>query len=375
MKRMRWGALVLGIVLLAAPAGAGWPPTAQKEIVQDAITVSPKEMKAFLEKQKPQVLRGMEIPLRTIRDFREQTFYPSVPTTGAVRKTAEHTAAAAAALRANDEAGAAKEFGMAATYAASIVQPRRFGGRETGHWEFHSQLIPSTLKLVGFTRPVKIQDLLVPAGRKAAGMAEDHHSDTERYEMALRLVRDVWIVAWLDGGREIEEDVAVEHSYKRVGEARAFTLDMAKKDPVTKPTVQAVRRWIIPFDKSEGHAIFVRAKLNNKIEATFHLDTGASLVTISWATARDLGIKITPETERASFMTANGVISAPIVELESIAVGLSLGDPAVAKKVKVSVCNGCGQGAIIEGLLGLSFLNNFNYRVDTERGHLVLESK
>lgn len=221
---------------------------------------------------------------------------------------------------------------------------------------------------------MKIQDLLVPAGRKAAAMRDDHHSDTERYEMALKLVRDSWIAAWLDGGREIEEDVAVEHSYKRVGEARAFTLDMAEKKE-TKPTVQAVRRWIIPFDKSDGHAIYVRAKLNNKVEATFHLDTGASLVTISWATARDLGIKITPETERAAFQTANGVISAPIVELDSIAVGLAAGDPAVAKKVRVSVCNGCGQGAIIEGLLGLSFLNNFNYRVDSARGHLVLESK
>ncbi len=372
---MRWGALVLGIVLLAAPAGAGWPPTAQKEIVQDAITVSPKELKVFLEKQKAQVLLGMEIPLLTIRDFREQTFYASAPTTGAVRKTAEHTAAATAALRANDEAGAAKELGVAATYAAAIVQPRRFAGRETGHVDFHTQLIPSTLKLGGFTRPVKIQDLLVPAGRKAAGMGEDQQSDTERYEMALRLVRDVWLVAWLDGGREIEEDLTVEHAYKRVGEARAFAVDMAKKDPATKPTVQAVRRWIIPFDKRDGHAIFVRARLNNKIDTTYHLDTGASLVTISRATARDLKIKITPETERIGLMTANGAIAAYLVELESIAVGLSLREPAVATKVKVAVCSSCGQGAIIEGLLGLSFLNNFNYRVDTERGHLVLESK
>ena len=375
MKRMRWGALILGIVWLAAPAGAGWPPTAQKEIVQDAITVSPKELKVFLEKQMAQVLLGMEIPLVTIRDIRDQTFYSSAPTTGAVRKTAEHTAAAAAALRANDEAGAAKELGVAATYAAAIVQPRRFAGRESGQWEFHSQLIPTTLKLGGFTRPVKIQDMLVPAGRKAAGMADDHQSDTERYEMALKLVRDVWIVAWLDGGREIEEDLTMEHAYKRAGEARAFTVDMVKTDPATKPTVQAVRRWIIPFDKRQGLAIYVRARLNNKIDATYHLDTGASLVTISRATVRDLKIKITPETERIGLMTANGAIAAYLVELESVAVGLSLGEPAVAKKVKVAVCSSCGQGAIIEGLLGLSFLNNFNYRVDTERGHLVLESK
>ncbi len=370
MKTARTLGLALGAFLaVAAAASAGWPPATQKEMVEDAILVSPKELKAFLEKHKAEVLRGAEVPLLTIRDFREQTFYPSAPTTGTVRKGAEHITAAAAALRANDDARAARQLGMAATYVASVTLPRRLAGRETGHWEFHSQLIPSSIKLAGFTRPVKLPDMLVPAGKKAAGMGDDHQSDTERYEMALKLVRDAWLVAWLDGGREIEEDLSLEHSYKRAGVARAFTLDMVEK-PETKPTVAAVRRWVIPFDKSEGKAIFVRAKLNNKIEALFHLDTGASLVTISYATARDLGIKITSETERANFMTANGVISAPIVELDSLALG-----DAVARKVKVSVCNSCGQGAIIEGLLGLSFLNNFNYRVDTERGQLILETK
>ncbi len=48
---------------------------------------------------------------------------------------------------------------------------------------------------------------------------------------------------------------------------------------------------------------------------------------------------------------------------------------AVALKVKAIVCDSCGQGAIIEGLLGLSYLNNFNYKVDSDRGHLILETK
>jgi len=161
-------------------------------------------------------------------------------------------------------------------------------------------------------------------------MGDDHQSDTERYEMALKLVRDAWLVAWLDGGREIEEDLKVEHSYKRVGEARGFTLD---ETPKGKPTVQAVRRWVIPFDKEiGGKAIFVKVKLNNKLDVTYHLDTGASLVTISRATARELGIQVTRETKRISVMTANGVLEVPLVELESVGIA-----DAVALKVRADL--------------------------------------
>ena len=60
----------------------------------------------------------------------------------------------------------------------------------------------------------------------------------------------------------------------------------------------------------------------------------------------------------------------PIIEIASVAVG-----QAKVNKVKASVCNQCALGAVIEGLLGLSYLNHFNYRVDPERGHLVLETK
>ena len=48
---------------------------------------------------------------------------------------------------------------------------------------------------------------------------------------------------------------------------------------------------------------------------------------------------------------------------------------SLAIKVKASVCDSCGHGAVIEGLLGLSYLNNFNYKVDSDRGHLILETK
>ena len=125
---MKSGSLVSLAVLAglcAAPADAGWPPAAQREIVQAAIHLAPPELKSFLEPHRIEVLRGAEIPLISLKDFRAQQFHPTAPAEGAVRRAAEHFQAAVAALRAKDDARAARQLGMASTYAAAVVQPSR----------------------------------------------------------------------------------------------------------------------------------------------------------------------------------------------------------------------------------------------------------
>ncbi len=128
--------------LCAAPAGAGWPPAAQREIVRDAIHLAPAELKAFLETHRADVLRGAEIPLISVKDFRAQQFYPTARAAGAVRKAAEHPQVAVAALRGKDDAQAARQLGMASTCGAAVVQPRRYAGRETADAELASDVIP-----------------------------------------------------------------------------------------------------------------------------------------------------------------------------------------------------------------------------------------
>ncbi len=358
---MKTGSLVCFIVLAglsAAPAAAGWPPAVQKEIVQDASHLAPGELKAFLEQHRIEVLRGAEIPLRSLKDFRNQTFYATAPGEGAVRKTAEHVGAAVDALKSKDEARAARQLGLASTYAAAVVQPRRFAGREVGDIEFSTANIPPSVKWPGFERPGSLQDLLVAAGTWAAGVKQDMQGDGDRYARAVTLVLETWLVAWLESGRDIAGDLKAERTYKRGGEGDG-----------TKPAVRAAGKFVIPF-KKDGAAIFVRAMLNNKVPATFVLDTGATLVTISSGTARELGIVVTPETPRITARTASGTVTSPVVELASIKIG-----DAEGTKVRVAVCDTCAMGALIEGLLGLSYLGQFNFSLDMERGHLVLEPK
>ena len=124
----------------------------------------------------------------------------------------------------------------------------------------------------------------------------------------------------------------------------------------------------IPFEK-QGQVVIVEAKLNKKASAKFVVDTGASYTMISSAVAKELDIDTGQERRTAPFQTANGIIQAPLVSLDSINVGGMeihnltaavhdiLADPRVA------------------GLLGLNFLSNFRMDIDTQKGVLHLEKK
>ena len=62
----------------------------------------------------------------------------------------------------------------------------------------------------------------------------------------------------------------------------------------------------------------VTASLNQGTSQDFIVDTGASMVTIPYSTAADLGIIITVRNPRRTVYTAGGVMYAPEVVLDSI---------------------------------------------------------
>ena len=115
-----------------------------------------------------------------------------------------------------------------------------------------------------------------------------------------------------------------------------------------------------------GSALIVPAKLNGSEPAFFIVDTGATITTISPKIAAKLNIDITEETPSLSVRTANGVIEAPLINLESIEVG------GVEQNDVMAIIH----DAVPEysGLLGLTFLNEFNYSINPMDQVLVLDS-
>jgi clan AA aspartic protease (TIGR02281 family) len=118
----------------------------------------------------------------------------------------------------------------------------------------------------------------------------------------------------------------------------------------------------VPFDPSRPIIVLdVHLQGTTRKLVSLALDTGA--------TAESLGYRPERSRERIEIVTASGVERAPLITLESVRVaGLE------ARRVKALV-HDLPPRSFVDGLLGLSFLRNFRFCLDFQRGLLELYSR
>lgn len=120
----------------------------------------------------------------------------------------------------------------------------------------------------------------------------------------------------------------------------------------------------------ESGQILVRAVVNKKAGLSLVLDTGASLVVLSGKAAVKLGIDPAGIRDAVQLRLGDGrVVSARYVLLESVNVQGVEAKSVGAVILPESAAFVRGE----DGLLGMSFLRNFNFRIDHKTGKLALE--
>jgi clan AA aspartic protease (TIGR02281 family) len=131
----------------------------------------------------------------------------------------------------------------------------------------------------------------------------------------------------------------------------------ARRSTLRAPTVMR-----IPFEQ-HGSRMRVEALLNGRVRAPFLIDTGASGVSLPKFVAQQRGLEITDATPRVRVKTANGVVSEPVVRLQSVQLG----------RAKVVELQAAVSSSMEVGLLGGTFFNNYVYPVDAAAGVISLK--
>lgn len=126
-----------------------------------------------------------------------------------------------------------------------------------------------------------------------------------------------------------------------------------------------IRETDVPFDEEGPHAVVI-ARINDQVDARLLLDTGASTVQISEALARRLNLQLPEETQVKVRLADGSDIDAKAVILDSVQVADARAERVAGVVTAAEVSPG------IDGLLGMSFLQGFDVRLDGASRKLIL---
>ena len=180
----------------------------------------------------------------------------------------------------------------------------------------------------------------------------------DAYERCLRLGPSVSLrAAAMEGLRTVTP--LAEKRYRAPEPEPAPSVRPRVWRPADPPDTVRLRRWY-------GNWI-VEATVNDFQRATFVVDTGASICSISPEVAASLGLVPAPDAPTIRLMTPGGPTSGRFVKIPSIRIGdMEVRDvPAV---IHASV-------GFADGLLGNTFLRHFTMTLDQDRGLLTLQPR
>lgn len=119
-----------------------------------------------------------------------------------------------------------------------------------------------------------------------------------------------------------------------------------------------------------GGSLIVPVTLNNEKNVRLILDTGATTTVLSTEVAIELGLTSDSESQIATVNTAGGPVQVNLTRVKSMGI-----NGANAKDVVVAIHDLPDIQSGIDGLLGMSFLNNFLVTLDSDQGQLYLRPR
>lgn len=200
-------------------------------------------------------------------------------------------------------------------------------------------------------------DMLIESGDYAGGLAlYDRAAGNAGDDPHLKLMGARMALAF-DDWRTAENII----------DSQWFSLDMADQVKQIYDRIRLLKagsdKIVVRFAPDAGR-IGVQAVLNRRLRQGFIVDTGASMVTIPVAAAKQLGL-YDASAPKHRVVTAGGVVFAPSVMIASIGIG-----GWAEARIEAFVMDLPEHPGI--GLLGMNYLNRFKMEVNADDGILTL---
>jgi len=144
-----------------------------------------------------------------------------------------------------------------------------------------------------------------------------------------------------------------------------------KMEPTTEPSPSPAKpdrpsSIAVPLQRI-GSLFVVSITINESRDARVIVDTGASHTVLSRSIARDAGLYVDARSTPVTMQTVGGQVQGDIIRVESIKVA-----DAEVKSSQAAIYDLPDAPPGVEGLLGLSFLRQFEVTLDAARNQLHL---
>ncbi len=171
-----------------------------------------------------------------------------------------------------------------------------------------------------------------------------------------------------DQVESVETSTPIEQALlRKKWEREALAQKKGKKEEVKSEGKTEIKT--VKIDTSSGH-VTVDAILNGKVTAKLLLDTGATLIVLSNNVAESLKIDTKKLTKIVELELADGrKINTKFTTLDSVSV-----QGVIAKDIDAAILPvGAEKLNVKDGVLGMSFLKRFSFKVDYKNNKLILE--
>ena len=172
-------------------------------------------------------------------------------------------------------------------------------------------------------------------------------------------------------GQQQDRLIALDEQFKREREARFTRASLVYSNELReKKRKESSEGTVVQLIRAESDHLLVEALVNGRVKATFILDTGAPSVVISKKVGQDLGLDVSEANKDfREFGLAGQKCRGREVILESLAI-----ENVELKNIQATLCiDDFEWPGLRDGLLGLAFLDQFNFKLDRKNLKLTLE--